>query len=78
MIMKTAIHPMIRQIVGDCHVGESNMTVIRHVISKLRDGHRTHRILSRGERHEVLRQIIAAHAENISLYNYVMRGQRTR
>jgi hypothetical protein len=72
------IHPIIRQIVGNCHVGQSNLSVIRHVISKLREGHKTYRSMPRGERRKMVKQIVSAHSENISLYNHVMRGQRTR
>ena len=45
------VHPVVRHIIDrDCHVGDSYPTVIRHVVSKLRDGWRTFREMSRPDR----------------------------
>lgn len=49
------IHPIIRQIIDrDCHVSWSNRRVIRHVISKLRNGFETYQTMPRDDRRELL------------------------
>lgn len=69
------IHPIIRQIIDrDCHVGESNRRVVRHVIAKLKDGYETFRQMPRTERHKFLEQCLAHHAANRRLYSEVMDG----
>ncbi len=67
------VHPIIRQIIDrDCHVGEGNRTVIRHVISKLRDGYTTFRQMKDSDRREFIEQCLSAHRANIRLYAEVM------
>lgn len=69
------IHPIVRQIIDrDCHVGISNRAVIRHVISKLRDGSRTFRRMPKEQRRELMRQCIARHRQNWEEYVNVMGG----
>ena len=52
------IHPIIRQIIDrDCHVSWSNRRVIRHVVSKLRDGQRTFRAMPREDRRTLLSHV---------------------
>ncbi len=69
------IHPIIAQIVDrDCHVSLSNRAVIRHVVSKLRNGHETFRALSKEERKAFMTQCIAQHKQNWELYVSVMSG----
>jgi hypothetical protein len=69
------VHPIFRQIIDrDCHVSMRNRDVIRHVISKLRDGNDTFRAMPRDDRRELLRQCIAVHRENWELYVDVMSG----
>jgi hypothetical protein len=71
-------HPMIRQIVNRCHVSDSNRTVIRYIISRLRDGYTTFRAMPRRQRRLLMRDAIAVHKANRALYTRVMRGnQRT-
>lgn len=65
---------MIRMLIGRCHVGDSNSTVIRYVISRMKHGNLTYRSQYRQERHELLRSIIKIHAENRALYTSVMSG----
>jgi acyl-CoA reductase-like NAD-dependent aldehyde dehydrogenase len=67
--------PMIRQIVGRCHVGRSHRSVIRYVVSRLRQGYSTWRTLPREARREILRNIIAQHDENRAEYRSVMSGR---
>jgi hypothetical protein len=67
---------LVRQMVARCHVAESNRTVIRYVISRLRKGYVTYRAMSREQRRLLLRETIAAHTENRALYRFVMRGGR--
>ena len=67
------IHPIVRQIVGRLHVGESNMTVIREVLAAIRPGQ--YRAMARHDRHDLLRQIIRCHQENRQLYHDVAFGR---
>ena len=62
----------VRSIVGRRHVAESNRTVIRYFVSRLKKG--AWPKLGRGERKQWMRWVIAAHRENRELYRYVMRG----
>ena len=64
---------MIRMIVGRCHVGESNLQVIRYVKSRMKKG--AWRKLSKAERKQTLREIIEAHSENQDLYHSLMTGR---
>jgi hypothetical protein len=68
-----SVHPIVRQIIDrDCHVAWSYRDVIRHVISRLRDGRATYRRMSRQERREFIRQCITCHKYNRRLYLDVM------
>ena len=67
---------IISQIVGRCHVSESNLTVVRYVISKLRHGKKTFRSLSRKDRREMIAECIRHHQANRKLYAQVMGGPR--
>lgn len=73
--MKAEIPSIVRTIVGRRHVGESNRSVIRYFVSRLKRGYRTWHALPRAERKQWLRWIIQAHTENRGLYNYVMNGR---
>jgi hypothetical protein len=67
-------HPIVRQIVNRCHVGESNRTVIRYVVSRLRHGYRTFHAMSREQRHLLMRDAIEVHRTNRDLYIRVTQG----
>ncbi len=67
---------IVEMIVGRCHVGDSDRKVIRYVISRLTDGRRTFRAMTRKDRKALLRQIIDAHTANQKLYHHVMTGNR--
>lgn len=70
-----SVHPIIRQIIDrDCHVGESEKHVVRHVISKLRDGYDTFRKLSNVERRQFIEQCLTRHRANRREYVEVMSG----
>jgi hypothetical protein len=70
-----SVHPIIRQIIDrDCHVGESEKNVVRHVISKLRDGYDTFRNLSLAERRQFIEQCLCRHRANRREYVEVMSG----
>lgn len=70
---ETVIHPIVRQIIDrDCHVACSNREVIRHAISKLRDGWTSFRSMPREDRRLLMRQCIQQHRENRELYVAVM------
>ena len=67
------VHPIVRQIINrDCHVGISNRAVIRHVVSKLRDGMETFRGMPKEERRALMEQCIQQHRQNRLLYRAVM------
>ena len=67
------MHPIVRQIIDrDCHVAMSNRAVMRHVISRLRDGYATFRTMPQGDRKELLRQCRDQHRANRELYVAVM------
>ena len=68
-------HPIIRQIVGRCHVNDSNRKVIRYVISRLRTGYATFRAMSEKQRRLLMCEVIAEHQKNQALYSGVMRGR---
>lgn len=69
------IHPIIRQVIDrDCPVGESGRAVVRHVISKLKHGYDTFRIMPKLERRKFIEQCLSQHAANRRLYAEVMNG----
>ena len=69
------IHPIIRQIIDrDCHVGECNRMVVRHVIAQLKDGNETFRRMPMAERRKFVEQCLAQHAANRRLFSEVMTG----
>ncbi|HMP71428.1 MAG TPA: hypothetical protein PKA76_18920, partial [Pirellulaceae bacterium] len=69
------VHPIIRQIIDrDCHVAESNLTVIRHVVSKLKHGYVTFKAMPKGDRREFILQCIRHHRQNLKIYVEVMSG----
>ena len=65
---------MIHQIVGSCHVGESNRAVIKYVISHLKRKYKTWAAMPRGDRKTMMREIIRIDRANRKLYNDVMGG----
>jgi hypothetical protein len=67
------IPSIVSQIVGRCHVGQSNRAVIRYFVSRLKHG--AWRKLSRDERKTWLGYVLRAHAENRTLYAAVMTGR---
>ena len=67
------MHPIVKQIIDrDCHVGLPNREVIRHVISRLKDGHATYRAMPRSDRRLLMQQCVQRHRENRELYVAVM------
>ena len=72
---RRTVHPIIRQIIDrDCHVSMRNRAVIRHVISRLKDGYMTFRAMPHEDRKELMRQCVRVHRENRELYCDVMSG----
>ena len=70
---RLGVHPIVKQIIDrDCHVAESNRTVIRHVISKLRGGWQTFRSLPKSDRRQLMQQCVQQHHDNRELYRAVM------
>jgi hypothetical protein len=69
------VHPIIRQIIDrDCHVGTPTHEVVRHVISKLRDGYASYRSMLPRERAMLVAQSAMHHRGNFKLYVEVMSG----
>jgi len=64
---------VIRMIVNRCHVGESNLAVIRYVLSRMKPG--SWWALPKPDRHEILAEIIEAHKDNRDLYARVVTGR---
>jgi Fe-S cluster assembly scaffold protein SufB len=62
-------------IVDRCHVGDSNMDVIRYFVSHMKEGHATWKALPRDVRREYLRDIIERHSDNRGLYVSVVSGR---
>lgn len=65
---------MIRYIVGNCHVGQSYLSVVRYVLSRLAGRRRAFFKLTRRQRRKMLREIITAHRANRRIYTQVMGG----
>ncbi len=69
------IHPIVRQIIDrDCHVSMTHRAVVRHVISKLRDGYTTFRAMAKEDRRRLVADCVQRHRENCELYGAVMNG----
>ena len=67
------IHPIVKQIIDrDCHVSTTGREVVRHVISKLREGYRTFRALPKAERRQLVSDCLQHHRANWQLYVDVM------
>ena len=66
---------MIERLVSRCHVGESNLAVIRYVISRLADGRRTFLALPRDKRRYLMTESIRHHQANRDLYGAVITGR---
>lgn len=64
---------MIDMLVGRCHVGQSNLAVIRYVKSRVKRG--AWRKMDRSKRKEIMRAVIEAHRNNRALYHAVMTGR---
>jgi hypothetical protein len=70
-----SIHPIVRQIIDrDCHVSESNKDVVRHVISKLRDGYQSLRKMPAHDRRMLVEQCVEQHRSNFKEFVAVMSG----
>jgi|GEM_PF-778497 len=69
------VHPIVKQIINrDCHVGESNRTVVRYVISKLKNGYESFRKMPKADRRMLIEQCIKQHRGNFKEYVEVMSG----
>lgn len=72
-VSKRDAHPIVRQIIDrDCHVVEPNLAVVRHVVSKLRDGYETFRGLPKQELRRFIEDCLAVHRANRAEYEAVM------
>ena len=68
-------HPVIRQIIDRCHVGESNLSVCRYAVSRLEKKWKTVAEWPVEKRRGFLAECIRVHAENRKLYRDVMSGR---
>lgn len=68
--------PIVRQIVGRRHVGESYLEVLRHVLSKLKGGRKTWLRLPKFHRRHLIASVIQHHRENRVQYRQVMARSR--
>lgn len=75
--MRQRPHPIIKQVIDrDCHIGERNRAVIKHVISKLRDGYDQFKAMPPEDRRNLMIQCISAHERNRNEYHAVMNCKR--
>lgn len=66
-------HPSVRRFMGNVHVGESALSVVRKITKEFpKDGFETFRALPAKERRYVIACALNEHAENQSLYSIVM------
>lgn len=66
---------IISQIVDRCHVGNSNLFVIRYVISRLKNKYRTFKAMPKDQRRKIMQEAIRIHEENKAEYRRVMSGR---
>ncbi len=70
-----SVHPIIKQIIDrDCHVATPSKEVVRHVISKLRNGYETMRGMPQEDRSQLVEQCVLHHRGNFQEYVEVMSG----
>lgn len=67
---------MIDYLVGNCHVGDGNLYVVRYVLSRMIGKRKAFFLLSRAQRRKVIRLILKTHRDNRNLALYVFRGIR--
>ena len=66
-------HNMIRMIVGRRHVGESNLSICKYLVSRMKPG--KWRAMPKRSRKAWLRSAVKAHEADIDLYRQVMSGR---
>jgi len=67
------MNPIIRQIIDrDCHVADSYVSVVKHVVSRLKDGRNTFFSLDKQSRREFIDDCFKCHTDNRELYSMVM------
>jgi hypothetical protein len=64
----------IDNIVGRCHVAQSNLSVIRYFLTRV--NRKMWWASPKTKRKIILREVIESHAENRKLFNFVMGGQK--
>jgi hypothetical protein len=63
---------MIRQIVDRCHVGDSDLAVIRYLVSRFKRKYKTWIKMPRGDRRTIMREALRIHHDNQKTYRLVM------
>ncbi len=61
-----------------CHVGDSNRTVLRYLISRIKGKYRGWIAMPRDKRKAIMAEVVRVHAENRGLYSFVMGSQAYR
>lgn len=69
------ICPILRQIVGRCHVSDSFEEVLEYVISRLANGQKTFDAMKKGDQNELKRQVNHIRNKDRNLYTSVMSGR---
>lgn len=77
-LREVRINPIVRQIVNRCHCGDSHLSVIRYLSTRVKGGTRAFLKVDRRERRDIMRQAIAVHDANRSLHDAVMSGNMSR
>lgn len=71
----TPVPSIVSQIVGRCHVGQSNRVVLRYFVSRLKRKYQTWTSLSRADRRRWMQWVFSEHKANRELYRAVQRGE---
>lgn len=73
--MHRATVSIIECIVDRCHVGMSDLSVIRYLLSRLVEGRKTFFGFNRRTRHAWIRAALQQHHRNQNLYHRLMTGR---
>lgn len=66
------IDPYIRQIIDRCHVSQSNKSIIKYLVSRMKEKHKGWLKNPKDKRKLAMKQAIHVHNQNKDLYRKVM------
>ncbi len=69
------IDPIINQVVSRCHVSDSNLSVIRYMVSRMKGKYKGWKKHGKELRKKGMTQAIYCHTQNKDLYYSVMSGK---